>query len=430
MLASGRRARSQYSLGASSTCCDSSDIDRSQQELPNTAPDSTPRMYRALRAKDLSVKVRCFGDAGLNHSTDKPAPADYSVCGGGRRRIEPSGSQEVFSRAPVTRVQCETRAIARLSSDNLPGGVMSGLDEQQLASLVNEIVGTYSSMGTINHLGHDPLPDTDEVIAIARDLKEVLFPGYHRNRDLRIDNVNVHISRLLDSVHVRLTEQIARAQRSRRGNLRVVRSEEELETSVRAAFVAEMFLKQLPQIRSLLESDVQAAFEGDPAASSIDEIIFCYPGVAAITNHRLAHALYRLQVPIIPRVLSEWSHRETGIDIHPGATIGPSFFIDHGTGVVVGETCEIGSGVTLYQSVTLGAWSFPRDESGNLVRGQKRHPTIENSVVIYSNATVLGGTTVVGANSSIGAGVSLSRSVPANTIVTIERPQPRFREAI
>lgn len=307
---------------------------------------------------------------------------------------------------------------------------MSDFDKRQLADLVRDVVATYTSMGTINHLGHDPLPDTDEVIAIANDLKEVLFPGYHRNRDLRLENVAVHIGSLLDRVHLRLTEQIARAMRLQGGPaLRVVSDETDTTVFVRAAVTAELFLKSLPAIRGLLASDVKAAFEGDPAASSIDEVIFCYPGVEAITIHRIAHALYKLDVPIIPRVLSEWSHRTTGIDIHPGATIGPSFFIDHGTGVVVGETCEIGSGVTVYQSVTLGAWSFPRDDDGNLIRGQKRHPTIEDNVVIYSNATILGGSTTIGANSSIGAGVSLSRSIPANTIVTVERPQLRFREA-
>lgn len=309
---------------------------------------------------------------------------------------------------------------------------MSGLDKRQLAELVQSVVNTYTGMGTINHLGHEPLPDMDQVIAIARDLKEVLFPGYHRNRNLRLDNVAVHIGSLLDAVHTRLTEQTARALRSDAiPTLRVVSDPVAGGTSViaRASRTARQFLQTLPRLRTLLASDVQAAFDGDPAARSMDEIIFCYPGIEAITMHRIAHELYRLQVPVIPRMLSEWSHRQTGIDIHPGATIGPAFFIDHGTGVVIGETCEIGSRVTLYQSVTLGAWSFPRDSDGNLIRGQKRHPTIEDNVVIYSNATVLGGTTIIGANSSIGAGVSLSRSVPQNTIVTVERPELRFREA-
>ncbi len=307
---------------------------------------------------------------------------------------------------------------------------MSALEKQRLEQLVRDVVATYADIDTINHLGNEPLPDTAQVIAIAEDLKEVLFPGYHRNRALRADNVGLHIGGLLDSIHVRLTEQIARAFRAQATPpLRVVSEQDEVAVSVRASIAAEVFLKTLPNMRRLLASDITAAYTGDPAATSKDEIIFCYPGIDAITVHRIAHALYRLDVPLIPRMLSEWSHGRTGIDIHPGATIGPSFFIDHGTGVVIGETCEIGSGVTIYQSVTLGAWSFPRDEDGNLIRGQKRHPTLEDRVVVNSNATVLGGSTVIGKGSSIGAGVSLSRSVPPNTRVTVERPQLRFREA-
>ena len=189
------------------------------------------------------------------------------------------------------------------------------------------------------------------------------------------------------------------------------------------------FLETLPEIRQMLAADVQAAFDGDPAAKNLDEIIFCYPGLEAITVHRIAHELYRLQVPFIPRIMSEWSHSRTGIDIHPGAQIGPSFFIDHGTGVVIGETTVIERQVKLYQGVTLGALSFPKDESGNIIRGAKRHPTIEEGVVIYANATVLGGDTVIGRNSVIGSSCAVSKSVAPNTIVTLDKPQLRFREA-
>ena len=189
------------------------------------------------------------------------------------------------------------------------------------------------------------------------------------------------------------------------------------------------FLQTIPGLRKTLATDVQAAFDGDPAAGNLDEIIFCYPGLEAITVYRLAHELHRLQVPLIPRMLSEWAHGRTGIDIHPGATIGPSFFIDHGTGVVIGATCEIASGVKLYQGVTLGALSFAKDEQGNLVRNSKRHPTIEENVVIYANATVLGGTTTIGKNAVIGAGASVYESIPANTVVTLEKPTLRMRQA-
>jgi serine O-acetyltransferase len=177
----------------------------------------------------------------------------------------------------------------------------------------------------------------------------------------------------------------------------------------------------------MLALDVQAAYDGDPAVSNLDEIIFCYPGLEAITVYRLAHELYGLEVPLIPRMMTEWAHSKTGIDIHPGATIGRYFFIDHGTGVVIGQTCEIGEHVKLYQGVTLGALSFPTDADGNLVRGTKRHPTIEDGVVIYANATVLGGMTVVGHDSVIGSSVWLTRSVEPRSTVVLEKPKLRIR---
>ena len=161
---------------------------------------------------------------------------------------------------------------------------------------------------------------------------------------------------------------------------------------------------------------------------NVDEVIFCYPGLEAVTVYRLAHELCQLDIPFIPRMMTEWAHGSTGIDIHPGARIGEYFFIDHGTGVVIGETCETAANVKLYQGVTLGALSFPKDSQGKLVRGEKRHPTLEQNVIIYSNATIYGGETVIGAGSVIGASVSLSKSVPPNTIVTVEKPSLRFRE--
>jgi len=183
------------------------------------------------------------------------------------------------------------------------------------------------------------------------------------------------------------------------------------------------FLARLPEIRKVLETDVEAAYAGDPACRSFAEAIFCYPGLKAITVYRIAHELHLLGVPLIPRMMTEWAHSRTGIDIHPGATIGPHFFIDHGTGVVIGETCEIGEWVKLYQGVTLGALSFPKDDSGQLVRGMKRHPTIQDHVVIYANATVLGGETVIGENSVVGSSVWVMKSVEPNTTVLMEKPK-------
>jgi len=175
---------------------------------------------------------------------------------------------------------------------------------------------------------------------------------------------------------------------------------------------------------------VQAAYDGDPACKSIDEVVFCYPGFEAITVHRISHELRRLGIPFIPRMMSEWAHKETGIDIHPGATIGHHFFIDHGTGVVIGETCDIGNHVKIYQGVTLGALSFATDGDGNLVRGHKRHPTIEDKVVIYASATILGGKTVVGHDSVIGSSVWLTHSVEPHTTVTMEKPRLRIRAEV
>ena len=304
--------------------------------------------------------------------------------------------------------------------------------KNRLPDVTDQVVATYSQIGTINHLGHSPLPHNDAVIEITHDLMEVIYPGYQRRQKLHAGNVAYHVGDLLEGLNNALTQQIARALRHKQA---LANSDDPQSADANDAFeeLAKQktiaLLASLPRLRELLATDVQAAYDGDPAAQGLDEIILCYPGLQAITVHRLAHELYGLDVPFIPRRMAEWSHNRTGIDIHPGATIGPSFFIDHGTGVVIGETTEIAAHVKLYQGVTLGALSFPKDDSGQLVRGQKRHPTIEEGVVIYANATVLGGETVIGARSVIGASVSLIQSVPPNTVVTIEKPQLKFREA-
>ena len=304
--------------------------------------------------------------------------------------------------------------------------------KNRLPDVTDQVVATYSQIGTINHLGHSPLPHNDAVIEITHDLMEVIYPGYQRRQKLHAGNVAYHVGDLLEGLNNALTQQIARALRHKQA---LANSDDPQSADANDAFeeLAKQktiaLLASLPRLRELLATDVQAAYDGDPAAQGLDEIILCYPGLQAITVHRLAHELYGLDVPFIPRRMAEWAHNRTGIDIHPGATIGPSFFIDHGTGVVIGETTEIAAHVKLYQGVTLGALSFPKDDSGQLVRGQKRHPTIEEGVVIYANATVLGGETVIGARSVIGASVSLIQSVPPNTVVTIEKPQLKFREA-
>jgi serine O-acetyltransferase len=300
--------------------------------------------------------------------------------------------------------------------------------KEQLPRLTDRIVAGYKSADSIHYLGHCPLPNYEEIVSSLEDLKEILYPGYRRREGLHIGNVTYHVGDLVDKLHDTLTRQIARAlQHDDRVVHKGVGCEEDTDYEAKGQAMAITFLERLPEIRKVLATDAQAAFDGDPACRSIDEVIFCYPGLEAITVHRLAHELLRLGVPFIPRMMSEHSHKQTGIDIHPGANIGDHFFIDHGTGVVIGETCDIGSHVKLYQGVTLGALSFATDADGNLVRGHKRHPTLEDRVVVYANATVLGGKTVIGHDSVVGSSAWVTRSVQPYTTVTIEPPKHRER---
>jgi len=301
--------------------------------------------------------------------------------------------------------------------------------KERLPALTERIVDTYAEVGSLDHLGHCPLPNYDTVIEIAQDLKEVLYPGYRRRDGLHLGNVTYYVGDLIDRLHDRLTEQITRALRHEAGTRSdgdPKREDEDFEARGQTKAVA--FLEKLPGLRHLLALDVQAAYDGDPACKSLDEVIFCYPGLEAVTIYRLAHALNELGVPLIPRMITEWAHGRTGIDIHPGAKIGRYFFIDHGTGVVIGETTEIGEHVKIYQGVTLGALSFPTDAEGKLVRGRKRHPTLEDRVVIYANATLLGGQTTVGHDSVIGSNVWLTHSVAPHTTVMLEKPTLKIRE--
>jgi len=300
--------------------------------------------------------------------------------------------------------------------------------KEQLPQLTNRIVDTYRLAGTINHLGHCPLPRYEEIVSALDDLKEILYPGYRRREGLHFGNITYYVGELVDSLHDRLTTQIARALRHEsRVHMDDACDTEELDFEAKGQAMALEFLERIPQIREILATDVIAAHAGDPACRNLDEVIFCYPGLDAVTVYRLAHELYKIGVPFIPRMMTEWAHKETGIDIHPGATIGDHFFIDHGTGVVIGETCIIGSHVKLYQGVTLGALSFPTDSDGKLIRNMKRHPTIEDRVVIYASATVLGGETTIGHDTVIGSNVWLTRSVGPRTTVVLEKPRLRIR---
>jgi serine O-acetyltransferase len=255
------------------------------------------------------------------------------------------------------------------------------------------------------------LPSRNALHGLMEDLRSVLFPGYFGSSDVTAETVRYHVGATLARARRELGEQI------RRGLCFVCREEDPAHCALcerHAARMADSFVTRLPEVRRLLLSDVRAAYEGDPAATSADETIFCYPGILAVTNQRVAHELYRLEVPLLPRMLTEQAHSVTGIDIHPGASIGERFFIDHGTGVVIGETSTIGNNVRLYQGVTLGAKSFPLDEHGNPIKGIPRHPNVEDDVVIYAGATVLGRITV-GRGSVIGGNVWVTESVPAGS---------------
>jgi serine O-acetyltransferase len=294
--------------------------------------------------------------------------------------------------------------------------------KEGLPEITESLVATYTECKHINHLGHKPLPSRDVIVDILADLMDILYPGYVRRQNLHMGNVEYHVGDLVDGLHDKLTQQITRALRHDYDG-----DPAHVDFEALAQQKTIDLLKRLPELRAVLERDVQAAYVGDPAAKSFHEIIFCYPGLEAVTVYRVAHELLLLGVPLIPRMMTEHAHSKTGIDIHPGARIGPSFFIDHGTGVVIGETCDIGADVKLYQGVTLGALSFPRDEAGNIIRGMKRHPTLENDVVVYANATILGGDTVIGHHAVIGSSVWLTHSVEPYTVVSMEKPSLRIK---
>jgi serine O-acetyltransferase len=289
----------------------------------------------------------------------------------------------------------------------------------QLSAVSN---GLSPAMGRAHH--DQPLPSRDVVVEIVEALRSVIFPGYFGYPDLKVHSVPYHVGATLDRIQHPLQEQI------RRGLCFTCMEESEC-TPVcddQAGEITRAFLERLPAIQKCLAKDVKAAFEGDPAASSADEVIFCYPAVMAITNFRFAHELHALGVPLIPRMITEHAHSLTGIDIHPGATIGEYFFIDHGTGVVIGETCEIGRNVRIYQGVTLGAKSFKLDEKGNPIKGIPRHPVVEDDVTIYSGATILGRVTI-GRGSVIGGNVWLVDSVPPYSKITQAQSVQEYYES-
>jgi serine O-acetyltransferase len=287
------------------------------------------------------------------------------------------------------------------------------LTKEKIENLVDQIAQTYQDDSGINFIDASNLPVRAKILEILDLLTELLFPGYTGKRTVTKANINYIIIDILYHVYTELSEQIERAYKYR---CRMEQCDTH-DCQKMADDATEHLLTQLPKIRQLLKGDVTAAFDGDPAAKSYEEIVVSYPCITAIATHRIAHELFLKDVPLIPRIMSECAHEKTGIDIHPGAKIGKNFFIDHGTGVVIGETTIIGDNVKIYQGATLGALSFPKDERGRIIKGIKRHPTIEDNVTIYAEATILGDVTI-GQRTVIGGNVWLKDSVLPDVTVS------------
>jgi serine O-acetyltransferase len=285
--------------------------------------------------------------------------------------------------------------------------------EEQFEAITSAILGSYQLVGGINHIDGTNLPSKPAIAAICEDLLELLFPGFHDEGARHSTAVAGVTAQRVRSIWERLEEEVCKS-------LRIVAPEC---PRAKARAVLERFMGRIPALREVLKTDVEAAFEGDPAAGSFEEIIVAYPFLEAVAIQRVAHGLYGEGLPLIPRIMTEWAHSRTGIDIHPGAKIGTHFFIDHGTGTVVGETCQIGNRVKLYQSVALIARSL---SGGQTLRGKKRHPTIGDGVTLYAGSTVMGGDTVIGEGSTIGANVFLTHSIPPRSLVYYEEKQLRI----
>jgi serine O-acetyltransferase len=298
--------------------------------------------------------------------------------------------------------------------------------EEGLPQIVDKIMEKHDEHGNMSHLSGNDLPSKQIVIKALDDLSTIIFPRYLGKNEITKSTVKYYIGNTLKTIHAQLVKEVDKSLKY------VCRKIEKCPEDVchrRAQVVVKELLEKIPEILDRINEDIQAAYDGDPAAKNTDEIILSYPCVLAILTYRVAHELYIRGIPLIPRIMSEYAHSQTGIDIHPGAKIGKSFFIDHGTGVVIGETTEIGDYVKIYQGVTLGALSFPKDERGRIVKGRKRHPTVGNHVVIYSGATILGGETTIGDDSVIGGNAWITSSIPAGTKVIIEPPDLDYKRS-
>lgn len=283
--------------------------------------------------------------------------------------------------------------------------------ETEYSKVVPELLRSYRDLGGLNKCDSTNLPSKRAIAQICEEFLTLLFPGFFDAEVVPESEIEMLTMERVAAMNRELHKQVARSFQCSRG--------QNDDCLKQVSAVVTEFLGVLPKVRSLLKTDVEAAYEGDPAATSFEEIILAYPCIEAIAIQRVAHEFYKLEVPILPRIMTEWAHSQTGIDIHPGAQIGPYFFIDHGTGVVIGETCVIGSHVKLYDGVTLGARSFPKDDDGRIVKGIKRHPNVEDHVTVYANAIILGGETTIGQNSTIGANAFIMESVPANSLVAL-----------
>ena len=289
--------------------------------------------------------------------------------------------------------------------------------EKQIEGVVDLILEDYRSDREIDHLDITRHPDRDVVVELIQKLRRIIFPGYFRDKNYHIYNAKHNLSMLIEDVMFNLSNQIALVLRG--GGM------DQVEATQKAQELSLAFFQQIPTIRAYVDTDLQASYDGDPAATGMDEIIFSYPGLFAIVVYRMAHVLYTLGVPMLPRMMTEHAHSLTGIDIHPGATVGKYFFIDHGTGIVIGETTVIGENVKVYQGVTLGALST---RGGQSLRGKRRHPTIEDNVTIYAGASILGGDTVIGEGCVIGSNVFITSSIAPSTTVTIKNQELQFKK--
>ena len=288
--------------------------------------------------------------------------------------------------------------------------------EERIEDVVDTILEDYRKERDIDRMALFRQPDKDIIIDIIQKLRRIVFPGYFRDRSYRIYNAKHNLSMLIEDVMFNLNRQILLVLQGR--------GEDQLAAEEKAQQICLEFFQAIPQVRTVVQTDVQASYDGDPAATGKDEIIFSYPGLFAIVVYRLAHVLYTLKVPMLPRMMTEHAHSVTGIDIHPGATIGEYFFIDHGTGIVIGETTVIGDHVKIYQGVTLGALTT---RGGQSLRGVKRHPTIEDNVTIYAGASILGGATVIGRDSVIGSNAFITHSIEPCTTVSIKSQELQFK---